>query len=231
MARPVTARQGSTCLSSGGDGEREGRKGTFMTTVPTSAGGRFVVDLGDPAAGESACSGSKAASLAIARGSRIPVIPGFVLTTAGHARFLRAGAESQPELAAELHDAWASLESERSGPAGRPVVVHGGGHRGFVHGRPVPQPSRRPGVEAFQKAVVSVLQSADEVADGAEPSPMGVLVQHFLRASRGGVLFGIDPVTGDGRQSWWRPWREGRTALSVAASVPSTTCSLTEAGW
>jgi hypothetical protein len=36
--------------------------------------------------------------------------------------------------------------------------------------------------------VVRVLQSADEVADGAEPSPMGgVLVQQFLRASRGVV--------------------------------------------
>jgi pyruvate,water dikinase len=77
--------------------------------VPTSAGGCFVVDLGDPAAGEPECSGSKAAGLAIARRSGIPVIPGFVLTTAGHARFLRAGRRISAELAAELHDAWASL--------------------------------------------------------------------------------------------------------------------------
>jgi pyruvate,water dikinase len=167
--------------------------------VPTSAGGCFVVDLGDPAAGEPECSGSKAAGLAIARRSGIPVIPGFVLTTAGHARFLRAGRRISAELAAELHDAWASLS--RNGAVA--LVVRSSSTVEDIGASSMAGRFRSlldvQGWEAFQNAVVSVLQSADEVADGAEPSPMGVLVQHFLRASRGGVLFGIDPVTGDGR--------------------------------
>ncbi|MGH8838272.1 MAG: PEP/pyruvate-binding domain-containing protein [Jiangellaceae bacterium] len=167
--------------------------------MPTSAGGCFVVDLGDPAPGEPECSGSKAAGLAIARRSGIPVMPGFVLTTVGHARFLRAGRRISAELAAEFHDAWASLS--RNGAVALVVrsssTVEDIGASSMAGGSAAFSTSR--GWEAFQKAVVSVLQSADEVADGAEPSPMGVLVQHFLRASRGGVLFGIDPVTGDGR--------------------------------
>jgi len=167
--------------------------------VSTSAGGRLVVDLGDPAAGEPACSGSKAASLAIARRAGMPVIPGFVLTTAGHARFLRAGRRISAELAAELHDAWASLS--RNGAVA--LVVRSSSTVEDIGASSMAGRFRSlldvQGWEAFQNAVVSVLQSADEVADGAEPSPMGVLVQHFLRASRGGVLFGIDPVIGDGR--------------------------------
>jgi rifampicin phosphotransferase len=170
-----------------------------MTRLATSAPGRFVVGLDEPAARRPEDSGSKAASLAIARGAGIAVLPGFVVTTAGHGEFLRAGHRIPAALEQQLSDAWASLSQDgtvalvvRSSSTVEDIAASSmaGRFRSVLDVR---------GWQAFRAALVSVLRSADEVTDGSGPSPMGVLIQRFLPASRGGVLFGIDPVTGDRR--------------------------------
>ena len=55
------------------------------------------------------------------------------------------------------------------------------------------------GWACFEEAVTKVLRSVQD-AVGAQASPMAVLVQPQLRAVCGGVMFGVDPVTGDQRR-------------------------------
>ena len=50
---------------------------------------------------------------------------------------------------------------------------------------------------AFESAVREVLGSSLGPAGEGPPAPMAVLVQHQVAARVGGVLFGLDPVTGD----------------------------------
>lgn len=170
-----------------------------MTSAVTSAPGRFVVGLDDPVARRPDESGSKAASLAIARGAGVAVLPGFVVTTAGHAEFLHAGHRVPVALERQLRDAWASLSQDgtialvvRSSSTVEDIAASSmaGRFRSVLDVQ---------GWPAFRQALVSVFRSADEVTVGSGPSPMGVLVQRYLAASRGGVLFGIDPVNGDRR--------------------------------
>ncbi|HEX6577759.1 MAG TPA: PEP/pyruvate-binding domain-containing protein [Jiangellaceae bacterium] len=170
-----------------------------MTSLVTSAAERFVVGLDDPVARRPEQSGAKAASLAITRGAGIAVLPGFVVTTAGHAEFIRAGHRLPAALERQLRDRWASLSQDGSVA----LVVRSSSTVEDIAASSMAGRFRTvldvQGWPAFREALVSVFRSAAEVTVGSGPSPMGVLVQRFLAASRGGVLFGIDPVTGDGR--------------------------------
>ena len=61
------------------------------------------------------------------------------------------------------------------------------------------------GWDAFEAAVREVLGSSLRPVGAGLPAPMAVLVQRQVAARVGGVLFGLDPVTGDRRTSSWRP--------------------------
>jgi phosphoenolpyruvate synthase/pyruvate phosphate dikinase len=51
----------------------------------------FGLSLDEARARDPQVTGSKAASLAVARAGGIPVLPGFAITTAAHAEFIAAG--------------------------------------------------------------------------------------------------------------------------------------------
>lgn len=172
--------------------------------APAGAGPQpFVVDLTDAVATDPDVTGRKAATLAAAAAQGFPVLPGFVLTTEGCA-LLAAGALGAPDGPAQalgqLHRAWSALsdggrralvvrssspgeDGATSSMAGRFTSVLGVRTRG-----------------AFLDAVHTVVESArvvagDDVAPGGSV-PMAVLVQPQVFPRWGGVLFGVDPVTG-----------------------------------
>ena len=159
--------------------------------VPDAGTGRTgrVLDLTDPAAADPDEAGAKAANLAQAASAGLPVLPGVVLGTGG-----------RPDPAA-VRDAWVRLS--RAGSV--PVVVRSSSTVEDAGESSMAGQFRSVlGVcdwEAFQTAVAEVLRSAERgAAPGEAPAPMAVLVQPELLPASGGVLFGVDPVTGDRRR-------------------------------
>ena len=125
--------------------------------------------------------GAKAAALARATTLGLPVLPGAVLTTLG-ARRLHEAVPALRELWTEISDdgrlpvAVRSSSTIEDGTTSSMAGV-------FTSVLDVE------GWLDVQEAIAAVLRSADE-------QPMAVLLQPMLDASLGGVLFGIDPVTG-----------------------------------
>jgi rifampicin phosphotransferase len=156
-----------------------------------------VCALAEDSALDPRVSGSKAASIASARRQGLPVIPGFVVTTRTHEEYLRAGRTLSPSVVGPLEESWTDF-SER----GRhPVIVRSSSTVEDVEAssmagrfRTVLDVRDR---EGFLAAVTAVWASADAVGSGPTPSPMGVLVQRHIEPNRSGVMFGVDPVTGD----------------------------------
>ncbi len=151
-----------------------------------------VLDLRHPASVRAEVVGSKAANLARAAAAGSPVLPGFVLTTAG-----AASGAGTPEVLDELRRAWVQL----TGDAGVPLVVRSSSTiedaaESSMAGQ-FESVLDVVGWSAFLEAVGTVLASAADVVDADGRSrPMAVLVQRQLDARFGGVLFGVDPVTG-----------------------------------
>jgi pyruvate,water dikinase len=152
-----------------------------------------AVRLTDEAASDPQAAGTKAAALARAARAGLPVLPGFVLTTA------TVAAASDAAAAA---DAGAALWAELSEDGGRPLVVRSSSPAedtaaSSMAGRFTSVVDVR-GWDAFVTAVDCVVASAREVGEeiGRDDVPMAVLVQPLLDARAGGVLFGVDPVTG-----------------------------------
>jgi pyruvate,water dikinase len=164
---------------------------TVATQPPASP---ELLWLADERAGDTSLTGAKAANLAIARRAGLPVFEGFVITTHGtseieHPRLHREHSGTK------LGEAWRQLtnggqlslavrsssvaeDSTTSSMAGRFVsVLHVSGW------------------EAFVDAVFEVIASAASTEIG--DAPMAVLVQPMAEARLGGVMFGIDPLTGD----------------------------------
>lgn len=157
----------------------------------------FVCTLADAAAADSALVGSKAASIAAVRDQGLPVLPGFAVTTVAHHVFLGAGRLLTPQLTEPLEDAWSRFTD-----AGRtPVIVRSSSTVEDVESSSMAGRFRSVldvrGWEPFLDALATVWASADMVGAGPVPSPMGVLVQRHLDPNRSGVMFGVDPVTGD----------------------------------
>jgi pyruvate,water dikinase len=144
------------------------------------------VDLSDDDATDPSLVGSKAAALAAAARLGLPVLPGFVLTTAfdgviGPDVLRRFDALSDGGRRPLVVRSSSTIEDDLdSSMAGRFTSVVG------VVGR-----------DAFERAVADVLASA---ASAGPVEPMAALVQPLLDARCGGVLFGLDPVTGDRRR-------------------------------
>ncbi len=132
--------------------------------------------------------GEKAATLAQAASTKLPVLEGFVVTTSG-TDALERGARID-----ELRKAWDQLS--RSGS--RPLVV-----RSSSTAEDLGDSSMAGRFESvtdvetwnsFEKAVATVIESRHRVE--GEPLPLAVLVQPLVRPRAGGVMFGVDPVTG-----------------------------------
>jgi pyruvate,water dikinase len=159
-----------------------------------------VVTLDSPAALDPEVVGAKAASLARSLRAGLPVLPGWVLTTG--ALGPPAAGERELPVDAELRAAWA----EASEGGRRPVVVRSSST--VEDGRTSSMAGMFTSVldvgdwPAFRHAVDTVLESAKVVAladAGARErarAPMAVLIQPQLDATVGGVMFGVDPVSG-----------------------------------
>lgn len=164
---------------------------TGTVTEPT------ILWLDDATAPDRRLTGAKAANLADSRRRGLPVLDGFVLTTLGTSqlsdreRLLVAGADNP------LVGAWDRIS--RSGTrslAVRSSSVVEDSTTSSMAGRFV-SVLHVAGWDAFVDAVFEVVASAatTEIAD----APMAVLVQPMAAARLGGVMFGLDPLTGDRR--------------------------------
>ena len=159
----------------------------------------LVCALDDPHATDPDVVGSKAASLARSAARGLPVVPGFALTTAAHRAVREAGGRLPDAVRDALVPAWRALSRDGT----LPVVVRSSSTVEDVEASSMAGRFRSVldvrGRQALEAAVLAVLRSADEVAGDQAPGPMGVLVQRHVDPSRGGVMFGVDPVTGDPR--------------------------------
>jgi rifampicin phosphotransferase len=155
-----------------------------------STGGPAVVALDDPAAAEVALTGGKAAALSRAAAGGLKTLGGVVLTTvfcaevdggaevAGHSAvaeaFRRAGGDQRSLVARSSSVVEDAAESSMAGRFASVIGVSG--------------------LAAFTDAVRTVLDSRG--AAGAADQPIAVLVQPLIEPACGGVMFGVDPVTG-----------------------------------
>jgi pyruvate,water dikinase len=179
------------------------RDGSELDTV-----GPVVLGLDDARARDRQLTGTKAANLAVARQAGLPVYDGFVLTTLGTSDLDDAEAAEAAPPGGPLHEAWRRLsEDGRVALAVRSSSVIEDTTTSSMAGRFV-SVLHVVGWAAFVAAVSEVVASAasTEIAD----APMAVLVQPMGDASIGGVLFGLDPLTGD----------RSRVRISVAEGLP-----------
>jgi pyruvate,water dikinase len=154
---------------------------------------RLIVWLHEPAALDAAVTGAKAANLAHAMARGLPVLPGFVVTTAAAPR-----GSLPPELEAALHNFWEFVCDDWPGPW---VVRSSSTVEDSTTASMAGQFTSVLGVfgfDALVEAVRTVLASAGHPRDERTTAkPMAVLVQPQLDTECAGVLFGLDPVTGD----------------------------------
>jgi phosphohistidine swiveling domain-containing protein len=150
----------------------------------------FVVDLSDEAARDVSLTGGKAAALARAETHGLATLGGVVLTTAfsdavdegadvsSHPAvreaFERAGGDERDLVARSSSVVEDAAESSMAGQFDSVIGIHG--------------------FDAFLNAVDKVLSSRERA--GAADQPIGVLVQPLIDPAFGGVMFGVDPVSG-----------------------------------
>jgi pyruvate,water dikinase len=186
-----------------------------------------VVDLADDAATTIGITGAKASKLAVAAAAGLPVLGGVVLTErlcdalATPRRGSRPG-RLDDELAAALAAAWNAV-----GGAVHALVVRSSSRA--EDGTVSSLAGQFTSVldvgtfDDFVAAVDEVIRSAQIVAlDDGETyrAPMAVLVQPQLDAVCGGVMFGLDPVSG----------RADRLVVAAVAGGPERLVSGTESG-
>jgi Pyruvate phosphate dikinase, AMP/ATP-binding domain len=143
---------------------------------------RPVVALADRAALDPAVAGAKTAAWARAISAGLPTLAGFVITT---------GSREITQLDAALA-AWRSLTPDEAPvvvSSSSPVEDGAGSSMAGAFTSVLDVRSER----AFLTAVQQVLESA---RIGGIRAPMAVLVQPFVAAEWGGVLFTADPITG-----------------------------------
>jgi pyruvate,water dikinase len=170
--------------------------------------------LSDDAASDASLVGSKAANLANAARAELPVLPGFVITTAAAQR--RAGLVMGGDTGRALASAWASLSEQGA----RALIVRSSSTSEDGSTSSMAGMFESIGAVAdwkgFVRAVDRVLLSAHKgLAAGSAASPMAVLVQPELASTVGGIAFGVDPLTG----------RPDRILVVAAASGPQTLVS------
>lgn len=182
-----------------------------------------VLALDDPRALAPERAGAKAAALAAAARAGLPVLPGMVVTTS-----------ASPPFGAELRVAWSELShaGEVSLVVRSSSTAEDGSNSSmaglFTSVLDVC------GWDDFSAAVETVVASSNVVAltSGNSTSgrqPMAVLVQRYLRATTGGVLFGVDPVSGRRDRMVVSATDEGPSAL-VSGAVDGTRYELDRRG-
>jgi rifampicin phosphotransferase len=163
----------------------------LVTDSPTVETARpLVVDLAEEVAQDPSLTGGKSAALARAARAGFDTLPGVVLTTvfccavddgAEAARhpavkeaFERAGGEQQALVARSSSVVEDTAESSMAGQFESVIGING--------------------FDEFVAAVAAVLDSRERA--GAADQPIAVLVQPLIEPRFGGVMFGIDPVSG-----------------------------------
>jgi pyruvate,water dikinase len=150
----------------------------------------FVVDLSEEAAQDPALTGGKSAALARGATAGLNTLPGVVLTTAfcdavdsgadvaQHAAvkeaFDRAGGGDRALVARSSSVVEDTAESSMAGQFESVIGING--------------------FDEFVTAVTAVLDSRRRA--GATDQPIAVLVQPLIEPRFGGVMFGVDPVSG-----------------------------------
>ena len=171
----------------------------------------LVLGLADKRALDPDIAGAKAANLARAMQGGFTVLDGFVVTIAGTRVFTTQRARQVGrDLEKLLKKRWVSLSREGT----RPLVVRSSssaedGHDSAMAGMFTSVLDVASWAD-FRRAMQTVRESAriiDLVEERETFAPMAVLVQPQLAPDWGGVLFGVDPVT-------------GRTDHLVVAAVP-----------
>jgi phosphohistidine swiveling domain-containing protein len=149
-----------------------------------------LVDLADPAALDAGLVGGKAAALAGAAKAGLPTLPGVVLTTA-FAAAVDGGASVEDHPA--LQDAFAAA----GGETGRLIARSSSLLEDTSGSSMAGQFESVAGVAAPDQLAVAVRAVLSSRARaGAAGSPIAVLVQPEIEPAYGGVLFGVDPVSG-----------------------------------
>ena len=206
-----------------GTGRRATRRAIEPGAVPPFG---VTVALDEPAAQAVSVVGAKTANLAIAAAARLPVLPGFGVPVAIVAEAVAAG--GFPQLAAgkldELHAAWRRVSADGAHPVvARSSAVSEDAAGSSMAGR-FHSELDISGWRNFLDALDRVADSASVVAlDGSqtvELHDMAILVQRFLPAVYGGVLFGAEPVTG----------RTDRFALATVQGGPDALVSGVDGG-
>ncbi|HEX2056948.1 MAG TPA: PEP/pyruvate-binding domain-containing protein [Actinomycetota bacterium] len=160
----------------------------------------LVLGLGDKRALDPDITGAKAANLARARAGGFDVLDGFVVTVEGTRVFsTQRTRQVGRDLEKLLKKRWASLSADGE----RPLVVRSSssaedGHDSAMAGMFTSVLDVWTWAD-FRRALQTVVESArivDLVEERETFAPMAVLVQPQLAPDWGGVLFGIDPVTG-----------------------------------
>lgn len=193
---------------------RSPARGVTAPLSGDSGGMPLVIDLRDTATVVAAQVGMKATNLSRASADGFPVLPGFVVRP--HPPGRRAELLRRP---------WEEL----TGHGLRPLVVRSSSSAEDVEGSSmagrftsVVDVRSWPG---FLAAVEAVVESARAV-DG---SSMAVLVQPLLECSVGGVVFGVDPVSGRGDRLVVSATEGGPDRL-VCGTVSGTRYTLTPHG-
>jgi rifampicin phosphotransferase len=150
----------------------------------------FVVDLADEVAQEPGLTGGKSAALARGAVAGLNTLPGVVLTTAFcdavdagadagqhpavKEAFERAGGDERALVARSSSVVEDTAESSMAGQFESVIGITG--------------------FDEFVSAVRAVLDSRERA--GAADQPIAVLVQPLIEPRYGGVMFGVDPVSG-----------------------------------
>ena len=150
----------------------------------------FVIDLRESDAQDPYLTGGKAAALARAAVAGLDTLPGVVLTTA-FSDDVDGGATVGSHPA--VREAFESAGGDRQALVARSSSVVEDTASSSMAGQ-FESVIGIAGLDAFTAAVVAVLDSRQRA--GAADQPIAVLVQPLIEPAFGGVLFGIDPVSG-----------------------------------
>ena len=160
----------------------------------------LVLGLGDKRALDPDIAGAKAANLARALQGGFTVLDGFVVTVEGtRVLSMQRARQVGRDLEKLLEKRWAALSDDGT----RPLVVRSSssaedGHDSAMAGMFTSVLDVGTWAD-FRRALQTVVESAriiDLVEERETFAPMAVLVQPQLAPEWGGVLFGVDPVTG-----------------------------------
>ena len=155
-----------------------------------------TLDLADGESAVPEAVGAKAAALSRATSLGLPVLPGFAISTTTVAAILANPNRLRGRFVDPLRTAWSTL-SERGSKS---VVVRSSslaedGSESSMAGM-FTSVIDVYGWQAFVSAILEVAASSRILGSNNSRAPMGILVQPHLEAKLGGVMFGVDPVTG-----------------------------------